>query len=92
MEFLKFLPENSLAGKVVAAFDTRISTDDIGSTFLQFLVNLGGYAARPIAKWLQKKGALAPVPAEGFFVDAKEGPLKAGELERATEWAKSLIN
>lgn len=91
MEFLKFLPENSLAGKIVAAFDTRISKDDIGSTFFQFLVNLGGYAAKPIAKWLQKKGALTPVPTEGFYVNGKEGPLKDGELDKAAEWAKHLI-
>jgi len=50
-----------------------------------------GFAADRIAKNLKDKGANLVVPAEGFFVNGKEGPLKAGELERAAAWAKTLI-
>ncbi len=92
VEFLKFLPNYCLEGKKAAAFDTRISTDDISPKFLQFMINLGGYAAKPIAKLLAKKGASTPLAAEGFFVNGKEGPLKDGELERAGAWAKSLFD
>jgi len=37
-------------------------------------------------------GSRAPVAPESFFVKAmkKEGPLLAGEVERATSWALSI--
>ena len=73
-----------------AAFDTRISTDDIKSRVLGFMVNMFGYAARPISEKLRKKGAQIVVAPEGFFVKDTEGPLKEGEIERAGEWAKKI--
>jgi len=51
----------------VAAFDTRISITDIKSSILGFLVKIGGYAAKPIADRLQKKGG-----------DLRENALRAG--------------
>ena len=50
-----------------------------------------GFAADAIAKYLKGKGANLVVPAEGFFVTGRKGPLKNGELERAASWAKSLV-
>ena len=31
------------------------------------------------------------VPPEGFFIKDKEGPLKDGELERATAWGAQIM-
>lgn len=84
-------PKNHLAGVRVAAFDTRIVLETIGSKALRFLVDKGGYAARSIAKMLEKKGGQLVVPPEGFFVTGEQGPLKDGELERAAAWAGKLI-
>jgi len=89
--FLKKIPDNSLNGVKVAAFDTRISTNTINSPILNFLVKLFGYAAKPIAERLEKKSGILIVPPEGFYVKGSEGPLKDGELERATSWAKLIM-
>ena len=85
--FLKKIPKNGLKGVKVAAFDTGLAMDDIGSPVLRLLVRLFGYAARPISNKLKKKGGALIAPPEGFFVTGTEGPLKEGELERAAGWA-----
>ena len=89
-ELLKRIPKNGLAGVKVAAFDTRLSLDEVGSSVLRFMVNLFGYAAKPIAARLEKKGGELAAPPEGFIVQGTEGPLKEGELERAAEWARRI--
>ena len=81
-DLMNKISESAVKGKNVAAFDTRIPTK---------IVKIFGFAADRIAKNLKDKGANLVVPAEGFFVNGKEGPLKAGELERAAAWAKTLI-
>lgn len=88
--FLKKIPINGLKGIKVATFDTRISPSDIRSSALRFLVKIGGYAAKPIAGNLTKRGGELMIPPEGFFVKDKEGPLKEGEIERAADWAKQI--
>jgi flavodoxin len=90
---LKSIPKNGLKGVKVAAFDTRFTMDEIESSvfILHILVNIFGYAAKPIADRLRKKGGDLIMPPEGFYVKGVEGPLKEGELERAAHWAK-LIN
>ena len=90
-EFLNKISPNGLKGVKVLAFDTRISTADVNSRFLNILVSLFGYAAKPIADVLKKKGGALIIPPEGFFVKDSEGPLKDGELERAANWAKIAI-
>jgi flavodoxin I len=89
-KFLKSIPANSLRGKKAAAFDTRISTEDTKSGFLRFMVNLFGYAAKPISEKLRKKGAEIMISPEGFFVKDTKGPLKEGELERAKKWGMQI--
>jgi flavodoxin len=89
--YLKQLPAGALNGVKVAAFDTRISVEDTNSGFLKFMVGLFGYAAKPIAAQLKKKGGQPVSSPEGFIVKESEGPLKEGELERAEQWAKDLI-
>ena len=66
-----------------ATFDTRLTWG--------FLERWGGFAAPKIAVLLQEKGwTLAGEPG-GFFVRGlKKGPLKKGEVARATAWAKEL--
>jgi len=89
--FLKRIPPKGLAGKNAAAFDTGISPDDARPRFLKLFIRLFGYAAKPIAAGLVKKGASLVVPPEGFLVKDSEGPLKEGELERAALWAGKCI-
>jgi flavodoxin len=90
-DFLKSMSVPGLNGVKVAAFDTRLSTDENQSFLVRFIVGIGGYAAKTIASRLSKSGGDLLVPPEGFFVEGKEGPLKAGELERAAGWAKQIL-
>lgn len=90
-KLLDNVPAQGLKGVKVAAFDTRIAIEDVGSRFLTVMVNLFGYAAKPIANRLQKKGGTLVMLPEGFIVNGKEGPLKEGELARAADWAKQAL-
>jgi flavodoxin len=89
---LKNIPKKGLKGVKVAAFDTRISMNDIDSRILPPLVKVFGYAAKPIADRLKNKEGELAIPPEGFFVEGAEGPLKEGELERAADWAKQIMS
>ena len=91
-KFLKKIPADKLADVKVAAFDTRISPDEIGSGFLSFLVKIFGYAAKPIARKLEKKGGELAVEPEGFIVTGTKGPLRDGEIKRATSWARKILD
>jgi flavodoxin I len=87
--FLKGIPNNGLQGVKVAAFDTRIPQSRIDEIrILAFFVRIFGYAAKPIADRLVRKGGELAVPPEGFYVGDTEGPLLEGELERAADWAR----
>jgi flavodoxin len=88
---LKRIPSKALRGARAAAFDTRFKADELDSAGLRFVVRSGGYAATRIATQLKKAGAELMVAPEGFYVEDTEGPLKAGELERAAAWAKSIL-
>ncbi len=91
-DFLKLIPKNGLKGVNVAAFDTRITEEEIQAHgFLSKMVDIFGYAADPIADRLKKKGGEVVVPPEGFTVTGTEGPLTAGELERANAWARQIL-
>jgi flavodoxin len=90
-KLLKDLSKDHLTGACVAAFDTRIDLETIDSKVFRFVVDKGGYAARAIAKSLEKKGGRLAAPGEGFYVTGEQGPLKDGELERAAAWASSLL-
>jgi flavodoxin len=90
-KFLNLIPKKSLVGIRVAAFDTRIWLDTIDSKTLRFVVDKGGYAANTIAKSLVKKGGQLVAPPEGFLVIGEQGPLKDGELERASAWGRQFL-
>ncbi len=89
-EFLTSLSREDVKHLAVASFDTRIDLHTIESAILRWIVDLGGYAAKPIAKKLEQKGARLIAEPMGFLVLDKEGPLKVGELERAQAWAEGL--
>lgn len=95
-EFLARIPARGLAGVRVAAFDTRISNEDmqdlVQSRVTRFVVRtfLHRFAATPIAAELKKKGGTPVGEPEGYFVTDTEGPLKDGELERAFAWGEQL--
>lgn len=89
--WLKSLKPHSLNGVRVAAFDTRADVQEVNSRILTAFVKVFGYAAEPIAAQLVKKGGTQAMPPAGFFVEGREGPLRAGELERAAAWAQQIL-
>jgi flavodoxin len=90
--FLKGIPRDGLRGVRVAAFDTRFPQSKVDEIrILAFFVSIFGYAAKPVAGLLLKKGGTLAAPPEAFYVSDTEGPLLAGELERAADWARGLI-
>jgi len=91
--FLKGIPKNGLEGVKVAAFDTRFTVSAIEKVrILAFFVKIFGYAAKPIAYQLEKKGGELAILHEGFYVGDTKGPLLEGELERAADWAREIVS
>ncbi len=90
IEFIKLLPHEKTSTLKVAAFDTRMDLKTIKSKVFRFVVKKGGFAAKPLDRLLRRKGAESIAEPQGFEVNGQEGPLKEGELERATEWGKQL--
>lgn len=80
--YLSGIPTDALKGIDVAAFDTRLKT---------WWVKIFGFAAEKIARSLSGQGGKLLAPAAGFFVLGSKGPLKEGELERAGDWIKGLV-
>lgn len=79
-------------GMTAAVFDTRLDPDCIDPPPLRWVVEVGGYAAARMASALQDHGIAVRGDLGGFLVTGTEGPLKAGELGRASEWAISLLH
>jgi hypothetical protein len=77
-DWLHHLPP-AVPGALAATFDTRLDR------------LLAGGAAGRIARHLRRQGYDLVAPPEGFVVEGKEGPLRAGELERARGWADRLV-
>lgn len=90
--FLKQIHAGALTSVQVAAFDTRITLEEINKNkFLRLMVKLFGYAAEKIAKQLKLLGGNEVIPPQGFYVSGTEGPLVDGELNRAANWALQVI-
>jgi len=71
-------------GARAATFDTRLTW--------RFLERWGGFAAPKMAETLKGKGWTIAGEPGGFFVRGlKKGPLKKGEVDRASAWAKELV-
>jgi len=79
--FLERIPDDTLQGVFVAAFDTRYRVSHWSS----------GSAAWIIARLLQHTGPSLIVPPQSFFVAKMEGPLEEGETERARQWATTVL-
>jgi flavodoxin len=75
------LADTTFKGVAAATFDTRF----------HMMKLVTGSAALGIARWLTKRGAHLIAPPESFFVTHSEGPLEAGEIERAGAWADQLV-
>jgi flavodoxin len=88
--YLKAIEGGALNQVQVAAFDTRIPATE-RAFLLRMLMRAIGYAGPKIAKALRTKGGKLVAPAEGFLVDGKEGPLRPGEVERASAWLRQCI-
>ena len=89
-DFIDALTATELKGMKFAAFDTRFDIND-QKLPLRILMKTIGYAAEKIADGLQSNGETRAMKPEGFLVSDKEGPLKPGELERASTWGKRLL-
>jgi flavodoxin len=87
--WLERIPPTVLGRIGFAAFDTRLETHSY-NVALRLLIGMIGFAAPRIARTLIAKGARQLAAPEGFIVTGREGPLAAGEKERATAWAASL--
>ncbi len=90
-EFVEGIDKALVGGRPAAAFDTRMSLDDIHPAPLRWVVDAGGYAADRIAQMLSHSGFTAVGTHGGFFVGGTEGPMKPGEIERARAWAGDLV-
>ncbi|MEU6973180.1 flavodoxin domain-containing protein [Kitasatospora aureofaciens] len=66
-------------GTYAAAFDTRVDTPRAGG------------AARGIASRLSGHSYDLVAEPEGFIVEGTDGPLRAGELDRARDWGAQLV-
>jgi len=75
------LPDGAF-GPRAAAFDTRANKP----------VLFVGSAARGMAHRLRRRGYTLVTDPESFFVQGTPGPLEEGELDRAAEWGKGLVN
>jgi flavodoxin len=78
---LESLPRHCMKDKQFAAFDTSYKMNWLLARFT---------AAPRLSRQLRKLGGRQVVRPETFFVEAREGPLFEGELERAAAWAAAL--
>jgi flavodoxin len=88
--FLDRIPDGGLKGVGVAGFDTRVDSATQGF-FLKALIGVIGYAAPRITLKLEAKGGKLIAEPLGLIVEGKEGPLQAGELERAIIWVSKFV-
>jgi flavodoxin len=79
VEFLDRLAADSMVGRKVAVFDTRVAWPKM----------LSGSAAESIAQRVGALGA-AIVGSPGSFIVTMKPELKEGELERAAKWARDI--
>jgi flavodoxin len=80
--FLEETSSEELRGLVGACFDTRFRLP-------RFMT---GSASKVMAGKLREKGVSLLVEPESFFVKGTEGPLREGELERASTWARQIVD
>ncbi|MEB7505753.1 flavodoxin family protein [Arthrobacter koreensis] len=74
------LGPDQLEGVKAAAFDTRVR------------LFVHGDAAGKLSEELRRRGAEIISAPQPFFVKGTEGPLVAGEVEKAAFWGRSLLH
>jgi flavodoxin len=80
-DFLNSIKKGSLEGIKATTFDTRVK------------LFIHGDAMNKMANSLKESGADIFIAPEAFYVQGgKEDSLLEGEVEKAQEWAKSIIN
>jgi flavodoxin len=80
---LSSLPRGLLSGKSFAVFDTSYAMSRLLEPFT---------AAPRLAKAMKKAGGRMVVAPERFLIEHDHhGPLQAGELERAQQWTRDVI-
>ena len=79
--FLEEVSSEELRSLAVACFDTRFRLPRF----------MSGSAAKVMAEKLREKGVSLLAEPESFFVKGTEGPLREGELERASMWARQIV-
>ncbi|MGO4248939.1 flavodoxin family protein [Paenarthrobacter sp. RAF54_2] len=79
MEGLAAVGMQGLSGVLAAAFDTRVK------------LFIHGDAAKKISRQLRNAGATLVSQPMPFYVKGTEGPLLAGEPERARNWGGELL-
>ena len=79
--FLERISSERIGGLRIACFDTRFPLPRW----------VTGSAAKVMATKLQEKGIPLLLEPESFFVKGREGPLRSGELDRASTWARMLL-
>ena len=80
--FLEEVSSEELGSVAGACFDTRFRLP-------RFVT---GSASKVMAEKLREKGTSLLVAPESFFVKGTEGPLRDGELERASTWARQIVD
>ena len=78
---LSRLPDGTLGGVKVAAFDTAFGWWPLSALT----------AAPKLLRRMRRLGGTPVAPAESFHVVATEGPLAEGELARARSWAEGIV-
>jgi flavodoxin len=81
-EVIRSLPKRTLQGTPVAAFDTSYKMSWFLSQFT---------ASKPLNKALCKLGGKRIIRPKTFHVTGREGPLYDGEIQRAMQWAESIL-
>ncbi|NIM95228.1 MAG: hypothetical protein GTO18_16140 [Anaerolineales bacterium] len=79
---LEGLPRRIMRKTPVAAYDTSYKMSPFLARFT---------AAKKLSRKLRKLGGKRIAPPETFHVEGREGPLYPGEIERAKEWAKWIL-
>ena len=85
-------PDIIYEGKPCFVFDTRMGPDDVNSAILRFFMRKFKHAGDRMQHYLDKKGALLPLPPVGFYVTGREGPLRESTLDEVKSWTDSINN
>jgi len=87
--WISSIPDHLIRNHHFVSFDTRFSEQKVNAA-LRLLIKTFGYAGPRISETLQNMGGIPLLPAEGFIVLGKEGPLLDGEIDRAKNWLKNI--